>query len=63
MIDYDCAIAVSTDYNPGSALCPSQPAGDGDCLPIPKKSLIPSETLNAVTINAAGRRFRRIAGL
>ncbi len=51
MIDAGCAIAVSTDYNPGSAPCPSiQTAMAIACR---YQKLLPSEALNAVTINAA----------
>ena len=51
MIDANCAIAVSTDYNPGSAPCPSQALAMAIACRYQK--LLPSETLNAVTINAA----------
>jgi len=51
MIDAGCAIAVSTDYNPGSAPCPSQPMAMAIACRYQK--LTPSETLNAITINAA----------
>jgi imidazolonepropionase len=51
MIDAGCAIAVSTDYNPGSAPCPSQALAMAIACRYQK--LLPSETLNAVTINAA----------
>jgi len=51
MIDAGCAIAVSTDYNPGSAPCPSQPLAMAIACRYQK--LLPSEALNAVTINAA----------
>jgi imidazolonepropionase len=51
MIDANCAIAVSTDYNPGSAPCPSQTLAMAIACRYQK--LLPSETLNAVTINAA----------
>lgn len=51
MIDADCAIALSTDYNPGSAPCPSLPAAMAIACRYQK--LLPSETLNAATINAA----------
>ncbi len=51
MIDSGCAIAVSTDYNPGSAPCPSlQTAMAIACR---YQKLLPAEALNAVTINAA----------
>lgn len=51
MIDAGCAIALSTDYNPGSAPCPSQPMGMAIACRYQK--LLPSEALNAATINAA----------
>ncbi|MDH3492571.1 MAG: imidazolonepropionase [Acidobacteriota bacterium] len=51
MIDLGCAIAVSTDYNPGSAPCPSlQTAMAIACR---YQKLLPAEAVNAVTINAA----------
>ncbi len=51
MIDRGCAIAVSTDYNPGSAPCPSQPLAMAIACRYQK--LLPSEAFNAATINAA----------
>jgi len=51
MIDAGCAIAVSTDYNPGSAPCPSQAMAMAIACRYQK--LLPSEAFNAVTINAA----------
>ncbi len=51
MIDAGCAIAVSTDYNPGSAPCPSQPSAMA--IACRYQRLLPSEALNAATINAA----------
>jgi imidazolonepropionase len=51
LIDNDCAVAISTDYNPGSAPCPSQPMAMAIACRYQK--LLPSEALNAVTINAA----------
>ncbi len=51
MIDAGCAIAVSTDYNPGSAPCPSQALAMAIACRYQK--LLPSEALNAATINAA----------
>lgn len=51
MIDANCAIAVSTDYNPGSAPCPSQPLAMAIACRYQK--LTPSEAFNAATINAA----------
>lgn len=51
LIDSGCAIALSTDYNPGSAPCPSQPMAMAIACRYQK--LLPSEAMNAATINAA----------
>lgn len=51
MIDAGCAIAISTDYNPGSAPCPSQPMAMAIATRYQK--LLPGEALNAGTVNAA----------
>lgn len=51
MIDAGCAVALSTDYNPGSAPCPSMPMAMAIACRYQK--LLPSEVLNAATINAA----------
>ena len=51
MIDSGCAVAISTDYNPGSAPCPSQPMAMAIACRYQK--LLPAEALNAATINAA----------
>ncbi len=51
MIDKNCAIAVSTDYNPGSAPCPSQPLAMAIACRYQK--LTPAEAFNAATINSA----------
>jgi imidazolonepropionase len=51
MIDAGCAMALSTDYNPGSAPCPSQPLAMAIACRYQK--LLPSEAFNAVTVNAA----------
>ncbi len=51
MIDAGCAIALSTDFNPGSAPCPSLPLAMAIACRYQK--LMPSEVLNAATINAA----------
>ncbi len=51
MIDAGCAIAISTDYNPGSAPCPSMPMAMAIVCRYQK--LLPGEVLNAATINAA----------
>jgi len=51
MIDAGCALAISTDYNPGSAPCPSMPMTMAIACRYQK--LLPAEALNAATINAA----------
>jgi imidazolonepropionase len=51
MIDAGCAIALSTDFNPGSAPCPSQ--GMTMAIACRYQKLLPAEALNAATINAA----------
>lgn len=51
MIDAGCAIALSTDYNPGSAPCPSLP--NAMAIACRYQKLLPAEALNAATINAA----------
>jgi len=51
MIDSGCAIALSTDYNPGSAPCPSQLLTMA--IACRYQRLLPSEAFNAITINAA----------
>ncbi len=51
LIDAGCAIALSTDYNPGSAPCPSQPLAMAIACRYQK--LLPAEAMNAATINAA----------
>jgi imidazolonepropionase len=50
-IDSGCIVALSTDYNPGSAPCPSQPMAMAIACRYQK--LLPSEAINAATINAA----------
>ena len=51
LIDTGCAIALSTDYNPGSAPTPSlQMAMAIACR---YQKILPAEALNAVTLNAA----------
>lgn len=50
-IDRGCAIAVSTDYNPGSAPCPSPAAAMAIACRYQK--LLPAEAFSAATINAA----------
>ncbi|MEQ1642205.1 MAG: imidazolonepropionase [Pyrinomonadaceae bacterium] len=51
LVDAGCAIALSTDYNPGSAPCPSQPMAMA--ISCRYQKLLPSEAFNAATINAA----------
>ncbi len=51
LIDAGCAIALSTDYNPGSAPCPSMPMAMAIACRYQK--LLPGEALNAAMINAA----------
>lgn len=51
LIDAGAAIALSTDINPGSAPCPSQPLVMA--IATRYQRLLPAEALNAVTINAA----------
>ncbi|MEO8648454.1 MAG: imidazolonepropionase, partial [Acidobacteriota bacterium] len=51
LIDAGCAIALSTDYNPGSAPCPSQPMAMA--IACRYQRMLPAECLNATTINAA----------
>ncbi|HEV7699781.1 MAG TPA: imidazolonepropionase [Pyrinomonadaceae bacterium] len=51
LIDQGCAVAVSTDFNPGSAPCPSQPMAMAIAARYQK--LQPAECVNATTINAA----------
>ncbi len=51
MIDAGAAVALATDLNPGSAPCPSMPLVMAIACRVQK--LLPSEALNACTINAA----------
>ena len=51
LIDAGCAVALSTDYNPGSAPCPSQPMAMAIACRFQK--LLPAEAINAATVNAA----------
>ncbi len=51
LIDAGCAVALSTDYNPGSAPCPSLP--NAMAIACRYQKLLPSEAFNAATINAA----------
>ncbi len=50
MIDAGCAISISTDFNPGSAPCPSMPMAM--TIATRYQKMLPSEALNAATINA-----------
>ena len=51
LIEAGCAVALSTDYNPGSAPCPSLP--NAMAIACRYQKLLPSEAFNAATINAA----------
>jgi imidazolonepropionase len=51
LIDASCAVALSTDYNPGSAPCASQTMAMAIACRYQK--LLPSEAMNATTLNAA----------
>lgn len=51
MIDAGAAVALATDYNPGSAPCPSMPLVMA--IACRYQRLLPSEALNASTLNAA----------
>ena len=51
LIDSGCIVALSTDYNPGSAPCSSQATVMAIACRYLK--MLPSEALNAATINAA----------
>ena len=51
LIDYGCAVAVSTDFNPGSAPCPSIPTAMAIACRYQK--MLPAEAMNAATTNAA----------
>jgi imidazolonepropionase len=51
LIDRGCAVAISTDYNPGSAPCPSLPMAMS--ISTRYQKLLPAEALNAVTVNGA----------
>lgn len=50
-IDAGAAIALSTDYNPGSAPCPSLP--NAMAIACRYQKLLPAEVFNAATVNAA----------
>lgn len=51
LIDAGCAVALATDYNPGSAPCPSQQMSIAIACRYQK--MMPAEAINAATINAA----------
>ena len=51
MIGAGCAVAISTDYNPGSAPCPSMPMAMA--ISCRYQKLLPAEVMSAATINAA----------
>lgn len=51
MIDAGCSIAIATDFNPGSAPCPSQMMSMAIACRYQK--LLPAEAFNAATINSA----------
>jgi imidazolonepropionase len=51
MIDSGAAVALATDFNPGSAPCPSMPLVMA--IACRYQRLLPAEALNACTINAA----------
>ncbi|MCX6082790.1 MAG: imidazolonepropionase [Chloroflexi bacterium] len=51
LLDSGCALALSTDINPGSAPCPSLPLVMA--IATRYQHLLPTEVLNASTINAA----------
>ena len=51
LLDDGCALALSTDINPGSAPCPSMPLVMA--ISARYQNLLPGEVLNASTINAA----------
>ena len=51
LIDSGCIVALSTDYNPGSAPCPSQSMVMAIACRYQK--LLPAEAMNAITINSA----------
>jgi imidazolonepropionase len=51
LIDRGCAVAISTDYNPGSAPCPSLP--NAMAIACRYQKLLPGEAFNATSINAA----------
>jgi imidazolonepropionase len=51
LVDAGCAVALSTDYNPGSAPCPSLP--NAMAIACRYQKLLPAEAFNAATVNAA----------
>ncbi|MBK7709158.1 MAG: imidazolonepropionase [Acidobacteria bacterium] len=51
LIDGGCAIALSTDYNPGSAPCPS--LANAMAIGCRYQKILPAEAFTAATVNAA----------
>jgi imidazolonepropionase len=51
LIDSGCAIAISTDYNPGSSPCLSMPTAMAVACRYQK--VLPAEAFNAATVNSA----------
>jgi imidazolonepropionase len=51
MIDYGCAVALASDYNPGSS--PSENLQLAMQFAVLKMKMTPEEALTAVTVNAA----------
>ena len=51
LIDQGCAVGLATDYNPGSAPCPS--IAMTMAIACRYQNLLPAEAINATTINAA----------
>lgn len=52
MIDAGCAVALGTDFNPGSSMVASLPFVMG--LAVSRMQMTPEEALTAVTVNAVG---------
>jgi imidazolonepropionase len=60
LVDAGAAVALATDFNPGSAFCESLPLVSG--LACTQLGLSPAEALSACTVNAAhvlGRADRK----
>lgn len=51
LVDADCAVALGTDYNPGSSMVRSMALTIG--LAVAKQGLTPEEALTAATVNSA----------